>query len=420
MSDLLASIFNDFDRGRLSRRQLLQALGIAVVVRPAAALAQGSCGGARAGTPGCDPTPAKLPFERTGWNTVLLDHFIDAGRRLPEGSGVLRRAHELEDPQRRRQAGGARHRRLGRPRHSWRVSTAAGPDADSHADTDASGGRRAGAAAAGRGGGRGGGGGRGTPRLAVWDSFCWGIEPWDAKKVEAELKKRGLNPSPTTIRHEFPELPRQDPDGFDLQISNGSQQEPAPEARRARKLGGAGAVRGDELEDGVARSHLVRVPGLQRPASRSTRRSSAGSPARTKAARTRCRSATSATRSSAARTCRRRGRRDEAAADAAASGAAPVAVRARDGHRSHRVRHHAVGSGCGEGRARQAWTLAAAPTRAAPATSTRRSTRATTRPRRTDSTCKSATSPRRRAAANARGSESAPGSSGLRPVRKPL
>ena len=40
-----------------------------------AALAQGSCGGARAGTPGCDPTPAKLPFERTGWNTVLLDHF---------------------------------------------------------------------------------------------------------------------------------------------------------------------------------------------------------------------------------------------------------------------------------------------------------------------------------------------------------
>ena len=75
MSDMLASIFNDFDRGRLSRRQLLQALGIAVAVRPVTALAQGSCGGARAGTPGCDPTPAKLPFERTGWNTVLLDHF---------------------------------------------------------------------------------------------------------------------------------------------------------------------------------------------------------------------------------------------------------------------------------------------------------------------------------------------------------
>ena len=28
----------------------------------------------------------------------------------------------------------------------------------------------------------------------LWDSFCWGIEPWDTNKVEAALKKRGLNP----------------------------------------------------------------------------------------------------------------------------------------------------------------------------------------------------------------------------------
>ena len=74
MSADLSTLFDAFDRGRLSRRQLLQALGLAVAVRPAAALAQGQCGGARAGTPECDPTPAKLPFEPTGWNTVLLDH----------------------------------------------------------------------------------------------------------------------------------------------------------------------------------------------------------------------------------------------------------------------------------------------------------------------------------------------------------
>jgi hypothetical protein len=45
--------------------------------------------------------------------------------------------------------------------------------------------------------GRGRGGGRGgnrAPRHVIWDSFCWGIEPWDAKKIEAELRKRGLNP----------------------------------------------------------------------------------------------------------------------------------------------------------------------------------------------------------------------------------
>src|SRR5262245_65837899 len=74
MSDDLAMLFHSFDRGRLSRRQLLQALGLAVAVRPTAALAQGKCGGARASLPECDPTPAKLPFEPTGWKTVLLDH----------------------------------------------------------------------------------------------------------------------------------------------------------------------------------------------------------------------------------------------------------------------------------------------------------------------------------------------------------
>ena len=74
MSDL-AKLFNDFDRGKLSRRQLLVALGAAVAIRPASAFAQGQCGGARAGTPDCDTTPAKLPFEPTGWKTVLLDHF---------------------------------------------------------------------------------------------------------------------------------------------------------------------------------------------------------------------------------------------------------------------------------------------------------------------------------------------------------
>src|SRR5436190_10464771 len=74
MSADLAMLFDAFDRGRLTRRQLLAALGIAAVVRPVSAFAQGQCGGARAGTPECDPTPAKLPFEPTGWKTVLLDH----------------------------------------------------------------------------------------------------------------------------------------------------------------------------------------------------------------------------------------------------------------------------------------------------------------------------------------------------------
>src|SRR6266536_5390349 len=74
MSTDLTTLFTAFDRGLLSRRQLLKALGSAVAIRPASAFAQGQCGGARAGTPECDPTPARLPFEPTGWKTVLLDH----------------------------------------------------------------------------------------------------------------------------------------------------------------------------------------------------------------------------------------------------------------------------------------------------------------------------------------------------------
>ncbi|MCU1383490.1 MAG: Glyoxalase/bleomycin resistance protein/dioxygenase, partial [Acidobacteria bacterium] len=74
MRDDVTTLFNNFDRGRISRRQLLMALGAAAALRPAAAFAQGQCGGARAGTPDCDPTPAKPPFAATGWKTVLLDH----------------------------------------------------------------------------------------------------------------------------------------------------------------------------------------------------------------------------------------------------------------------------------------------------------------------------------------------------------
>ena len=149
MSADLATLFNDFDRGRLSRRQLLKALGIAVAIRPASAFAQGQCGGARAGTPECDPTPAKLPFEPTGWKTVLLDHFScqvadypkeaayyaalmnwkirsDDGKQAVLDIGdwgglVLRGGYQAPPPAaRRRPAAGRRRRRRSWRRPRWR------------------------------------------------------------------------------------------------------------------------------------------------------------------------------------------------------------------------------------------------------------------------------------------------------------
>ena len=127
MSDTLAALFDQFDRGRLSRRQLLQALGVAVAARPASAFAQGQCGGARAGTPECDPTPAKLPFEPTGWKTVLLDHFscqvADYPKEAAYYAALMNWKIRSDDGKQAR----ARHRRLGRAAPSRRLSGATAP-----------------------------------------------------------------------------------------------------------------------------------------------------------------------------------------------------------------------------------------------------------------------------------------------------
>ena len=212
MSDNFMRLFREFDRRRLSRRQLLKALGTAAAIRPASAFAQGQCGGARAGTPECDPTPAKLPFEPTGWKTVLLDHLscqvIDYQKEAAYYAALMNWKIRSDDG---RQAvldigdwGGLVLR------GGYQAPPA--PPA-----TDA-------AAAPAGGGGRGGGqGGPRAPRNAVFDSVCWGIEQWDAKTVEAELRKRGLTPIADNRGSDFQSFHVKDPDGFDVQISNGSR-----------------------------------------------------------------------------------------------------------------------------------------------------------------------------------------------------
>jgi len=219
MSVRLTTLFNDFDRGRLSRRQLLKALGVAVAIRPASALAQGQCGGARAGTPECDPTPASLPFERTGWRTVLLDHLSCQVADYPKEAAYYA---ALMNWKVRTDDGKQAVLDIG----DWGGLVLRGgyqaPPAPAVGDAPAASPRGGRGAAAGGGRGAGGGGPR-APRLAVFDSFCWGIEPWDAKNVEAELRKRGLTPVADHQGKDFQSFHVKDPDGFDLQVSNGSR-----------------------------------------------------------------------------------------------------------------------------------------------------------------------------------------------------
>jgi catechol 2,3-dioxygenase-like lactoylglutathione lyase family enzyme len=213
MGNDLNSLFNAFDRGMLSRRQLLTALGVAVALRPAAAFAQGQCGGARAGTPECDPTPAKLPFEPTGWKTVLLDHFscqvVDYPKEAAYYAALMNWPIRSDD-------GKQAVLDIG----DWGGLVLRGgyqaPPAPPAAPTPPAGD----AATGGRGGGRGG---PRAPRLAAFDGFCWGIDQWDAKHVEAELRKRGLTPVADNQGKDFQSFHVKDPDGFDLQISNGNR-----------------------------------------------------------------------------------------------------------------------------------------------------------------------------------------------------
>ena len=222
MDDALTRLFNDFDRGRISRRHLLQMLGVAAVASPLSAFAQGSCGGANAGTPRCNTMPFPAPFEPTGWKTVLMDHFTMQVEDYEKEAAYY---NALMGWQVRSDDGTKAVLDIG----NWASVEIRGgyvppPPPPAPANPPAAPPAAAGDTAGGRGGrgGRGGGGPR-IPNRAIWDSFCWGIEPWDTKKVEAELKKRGLNPVADHRGNDFQSFHVKDPDGFDLQISNGNK-----------------------------------------------------------------------------------------------------------------------------------------------------------------------------------------------------
>ena len=225
MQDEITRLFADFDRGKISRRTLLQALGFAAVAAvPLNAFAQGRCGGARAGTPDCDTTPGKAPFAPTGWKTVYMDHFslqcADYKKEAAYYATLMNWKVRSDDGTKiymdiGDDVGGVMLRGgyVAPPPPPPRVLTPAESTA----------------AAA-----RGGRGGPRTPLTAVWDSYCWGIEPWDTKKVEAELAKRGLNPVADHDGKNFQSFHVKDPDGFDVQISNGN--------KKNRRLGAATAA----------------------------------------------------------------------------------------------------------------------------------------------------------------------------------
>jgi catechol 2,3-dioxygenase-like lactoylglutathione lyase family enzyme len=192
----------------ISRRHLLQALGTAAIGAPlASAFGQGRCR-LKLGDPGCDTTAINPVFAPTGWNTVLLDHFsmqvVDYEKEAAFFNALM----------------------------GWKVRSDDGAQAVLDIGDFGSIVIRGGlvvppppAPAAGdsAGGGRGGRGAARAPSNAVIDSVCFGIEPWEPKKIEAELGKRGLTPVADNDGRGFESFHIKDPDGFDIQLSNGNR-----------------------------------------------------------------------------------------------------------------------------------------------------------------------------------------------------
>ena len=244
MADEITTLFASFDRGTISRRQLLQALGFAAAATAVPLnrmFAQGQCAGRdKDTTAACGKVPMKAPFAPTGWKTVLMDHFsmkvTDAEKEAAWYAAFLGWKVRSND------ADGI-YMDIG----DWGgVMIKGGYTPPPNAGRGGGGGGAGrGAAGGGAGGGRGGAGGAGgAPRVdpsnmaacdvpkvqtiagagTVWDGFAWGITPWDTKKVEAALTERGLSPvADHNPKADYYSFHVKDPDGMDLAITNGTK-----------------------------------------------------------------------------------------------------------------------------------------------------------------------------------------------------
>jgi catechol 2,3-dioxygenase-like lactoylglutathione lyase family enzyme len=186
----------------MSRRRLLQAIGMAAAARPLSALAQGRCM-LTFGSPSCVTTATPPPFEPTGWKTVALDHVTfrvaDYQKEAAFYAALMGWKPRSDD-------GKQAVMDLG----DWGSVIFRQAPADAFEPQ---------ASSAGEARGRGG---QATPVRAVVESFCFVIEPWNAKTVEAELRKRGLAPVAVNDGKGFESFRVKDPDGFDVQIANGN------------------------------------------------------------------------------------------------------------------------------------------------------------------------------------------------------
>jgi catechol 2,3-dioxygenase-like lactoylglutathione lyase family enzyme len=195
MEHLIEGLLQDFERGRMTRRQLIQSLALAAAAAaPGSALAQGSPKA---------PSMIPAPKDPAPWKTVYLDHISYAVSDYRRSAAFYRdlMGWEIRNDEGSRQA----TLKIGDIGEIIIRNNRQASDSAPAATSGASGGQ---------------GGQPRPPLTGVINHVSWGVSPWDTEKVKAELERRGLNPRPDMVGTSFKSFHVFDPDGWDLQISN--------------------------------------------------------------------------------------------------------------------------------------------------------------------------------------------------------
>jgi catechol 2,3-dioxygenase-like lactoylglutathione lyase family enzyme len=182
MEAVINGLLSDFEKGKMTRRQLIQSLALAA----AAAAPVATVGAQTASTIPAATGPA-------AFKTVWLDHISYAVTDYRKSTAFYRdlMGWEIRNDNGKNQC----TMKIGDIGEII-IRNRREPDATAGAQTPP------------------------APITGVINHVSYGIANWNTEGVKAELEKRGLTPRPDMVGDNFKSFHVKDPDGWDLQISN--------------------------------------------------------------------------------------------------------------------------------------------------------------------------------------------------------
>ena len=180
MESVIAGLLADFERGKMTRRQLIQSLALAAAAAAPAAVVSAQ---------GASTIPAATG--PAAFKTVWLDHISYAVTDYRKSTAFYRdlMGWEIKNDD-------------GKGQCTMKIGEIGEIIIRNKREGAPAGGQNA------------------APVTGVINHVSYGIDKWDTDKVKAELEKRGLSPRPDMVGDNFKSFHVKDPDGWDLQISN--------------------------------------------------------------------------------------------------------------------------------------------------------------------------------------------------------